>query len=384
LNQGRYQKLTLIIKLRISSFYTAIILALSFLGSCINPLELSINEELNLLIVEGAITTRSGSQWIRLTRSDKFGSIFDGYIRPVQRAKVRIRDSDGNNFELSERIDTWFELIGTPFGIDTINYSASTGFYYTEDNFSAEVGKSYTLLITTANGTQYSSLPEKVIKVPEILELSAEFSKIQIKKNSFKTGLEVYASFQDPLEEQNFYMWKNTGTYHLVTYPELYIRRGLYTGPVQYAPKDCCRDCWVNETPDRLTRLLNDYNINGNSVTTSVAFITDDSVRFADKYLIRIEQYGLTREAFQFFKLLKEQISIDGDIFDPPPATLRGNMINLQNPDENVIGYFRASDVRIDSMFLTRDMLLEPHDLKVIGDDCREIRKGTTQRPSYW
>ena len=84
---------------------------------------------------------------------------------------------------------------------------------------------------------------------------------------------------------------------------------------------------------------------------------------------MRVEQHSLTTEAYQFFKLLKDQASINGDIFDPPPATLRGNMINLTDPDENVIGYFRASDVAIDSMFLTRDMLVEPKPLIQINDD---------------
>ena len=77
-------------------------------------------------------------------------------------------------------------------------------------------------------------------------------------------------------------------------------------------------------------------------------------------------------------------MSITGDIFDPPPATLRGNMVNLTNPDEIVIGYFRASDVSIDSMFLTREMLAEPRPLRKINDDCREYRNGTTRKPVYW
>jgi hypothetical protein len=59
-------------------------------------------------------------------------------------------------------------------------------------------------------------------------------------------------------------------------------------------------------------------------------------------------------------------------------------MINLTNPDENVMGYFRASDVSIDSMFLTRDMLLEVRPLPEILDDCRTYREGTIEIPDYW
>jgi hypothetical protein len=59
-------------------------------------------------------------------------------------------------------------------------------------------------------------------------------------------------------------------------------------------------------------------------------------------------------------------------------------MINLTNPDDNVIGYFRASDVSVDSLFLTQEMLLERQPLVQINDDCRTFRRGTTERPVYW
>ena len=74
---------------------TFIFLLLSF-GSCIDPLDVSIDKEVNILVVEGFITTEPGPHMIRLTISAKYGSIFDGWIQPSPGAKVVIRDSDGN------------------------------------------------------------------------------------------------------------------------------------------------------------------------------------------------------------------------------------------------------------------------------------------------
>ena len=348
------------------NFSLILILSVVFTGSCIDPLDVNIDREVNILIVEGFITTQPGPHSIRLTRSAKYGSIFDGYVRPAQRAKVIIRDSDGLNRRLTEGED-------------------GTGVYYTDSNFLPVAGKSYTLLITTANGIEYTSLPEKINKATEILELGTEFTKTIQENGQFRTGLDILATIQDNPEEENFYMWKNNGTYQTITFPENYLARDPLGGPaVIPAPKPCCKNCWVDETADRLIRLLKDRNINGSLITTKAAHIEDDGVRYTDKYMVRIEQHSLTREAFQFFKLLGDQISISGDIFDPPPATIRGNMINLTNPDENVIGYFRASDVKIDSLFLTQDMLLEKQPLLQIDDDCRTYRGGTTNEPDYW
>ena len=343
-----------------------LIFFLAFIASCIDPLDVNIDREVNILVVEGAITTQPGPHYIRLTISAKYGSIFDGFVRPIQKAKVIIRDSDGDNFKL-------------------IEVEGGSGVYATASDFLPVVGKSYTLLITTASGLEYTSLPEKINKAAEISELNAEFSKIPLVNGTFQTGLDVYASFQDDPEDKDFYMWKSNGTYQTITFPENYLARDPNGGPaVIPAPKDCCKDCWVNELGDRSIRLLKDDNVNGNVISDLAAYVEDDGIRFADKYLIRIEQHSLTREAFQFFSLLRDQISINGDIFDPPPATLRGNMINLTNPDENVIGYFRASDVSIDSLFLTKEMLLEPKPLEQIDDDCRTYNGGTSLKPDYW
>ena len=343
-----------------------LILFISFIGSCIDPLDINIDKEVNILVVEGSITTQPGPHKIRLTLSAKYGSVFDGFVRPVQKAKVVIRDSDGENFTLTEDEN-------------------GSGIYSTSASFLPIVGKSYTLLIKTGSGIDYTSLPETITKASEILELNTEFSKVPIDDILFQTGLNVYATFQDDPAEQNFYMWQNSGTYQTITHPENFLARDPLGGPaVIPAPKPCCSDCWVNETADNSLRLLKDNNVNGNMISDLAAFVEDDGVRFADKYLIRIEQHSLSREAFQFFQLLRDQLSINGDIFDPPPATIRGNMINLTNPDENVIGYFRASDVSIDSVFLTQEMLLEPKPLLQINDDCQTYRGGTASRPDYW
>ena len=64
------------------------------------------------------------------------------------------------------------------------------------------------------------------------------------------------------------------------------------------------------------------------------------------------QQRSLTKSAFQFFDLLQNQLNIQGNIFDPPPAKLGTNIINLDNPDEDVIGYFGVSDVSRDSLFI--------------------------------
>jgi len=59
-------------------------------------------------------------------------------------------------------------------------------------------------------------------------------------------------------------------------------------------------------------------------------------------------------------------------------------MINLENPDDNVIGYFMVSDVSLKTVYIPNGILEEAKDLKVILDDCRTLRNSTAQRPPFW
>ena len=95
----------------------------------------------------------------------------------------------------------------------------------------------------------------------------------------------------------------------------------------------------------RWRSIFKDNLTNSNEITHQVAFIDDDGRRFMNKYLVILEQRSLAKSAFHFFDLLDNQLSIQGSIFDPPPAQIGTIIINLDNTDEDEIGYFAASDI---------------------------------------
>ncbi len=332
-------------------------------NSCVDELDVNIDREEFILVIEGFITTRSGPHLIKITRSAKYGSFLAGVIKDVTNAKVLIRDQNGDVTLLSE------------FGF---------GEYLTPVGFRAVVGNSYILQLTVASKT-YFSTPELVTKAPEIDSLIIAYKKLpSADPFEFASGVEIYSQWQDPADEDNYYMWKSSGTYQIETHPEDHIVIDGFGNAIP-APLDCCSTCWVDEfNTDKSIKILRDNNSNGNLTTNLAAFIADDGGRYMDKYHVTIEQHSISKDAFLFFELLNNQISIDGNIFDPPPATIRGNMINLENPDESVIGYFRASDVAVKSIFIPRDILEDTQALKVINNDCRVLRNSTDQRPSYW
>ncbi len=333
-----------------------------WITSCIDELDIDTETGRNLLVVEGSINTDFGPHEILLSKSAKYGSILDDAIRKEINAVVYIRDEQGNQVFLDELRD---------------------GSYFTPDTFKAEVGKRYTLFVTLSNGERYVSLPESIVSVPEIETLRVIWKRLPSTSDvTFDSGLEIFAEWQDPGDEANFYLWKARGVYKLNTRPDLHVGRDFFGNPFP-DPKDCCETCFVYEQSNDL-RIFKDNLTNGNKNVETIAFIEDDGRKIADRYLAIVEQHSLTKEAYQFFDILQNQLSIEGDIFDPPPATIRGNMINLDNPDEEVIGYFYASDVAYDSIYVTPDLLEEPQVIQVLNDDCRVIAGSTTEIPPFW
>ncbi len=348
--------------------YKYILLVLfAFLYGCIEPIKLDITEEKRILVVEGFISTGPGPHQIKLSNSAKFGDIFAGVIKNVVGADVWVRSNDGIVTILTEDEN-------------------GLGAYFTPAGWHAELNKSYTLNIITNNGIHYTSTPETVIPVAPIDSLILQFKKIPTADPAiFISGVEVFARFQDPPDSRNFYTWRNNGTFLVETHPELFAIRNVFTGVPTPAPKDCCSVCWINElNADFSIKILDDKNTNGNINTELAAFIPDNGVRFSTRYVAVIHQLSISSEAHAFFDLLNKQLSIEGNIFDPPPATIRGNMINLDNQEENVIGYFYASDVFIDTVRINRNVIEDFQDARQINDDCRILRNATITKPDFW
>jgi hypothetical protein len=59
-------------------------------------------------------------------------------------------------------------------------------------------------------------------------------------------------------------------------------------------------------------------------------------------------------------------------------------MINLENPDEVVLGYFMAGGETSRRIYIDRQDLTFKQNRAIIPDDCREVAGATTDPPLDW
>ena len=339
------------------------------LVGCIDPFPVEVPEGEQLLTVDALIHSGPGPHRVTLTRSATYGSSFEALIRPITGATVLVRDQEGKVVFLTES-------------------GESRGSYFTPADFSAEVGKSYTLFIETPEGKLYSSFPERVEGVPPIQNLQPRTLVItQPGGNPPRSGVQLIAEIDDPADQNNYYFWRTgPAVYILQTRPDLFTPRPTETNPSRDPqPKDCCSVCYRTEISNNQSLFIAvDDDFNGLNTRVPVAFIEDDGLRFLDTYRVDVSQYGISQEAYRFLRLVKQQAEISGSIFDPPPATIRGNMISLDDPDEVVLGYFMAASEQTSRIYIRKDELSFVQNQSIIPDDCREVPGAVVDAPSDW
>lgn len=338
--------------------------------ACIDPYQVEVPQGQQLLTVEGLIHTGPGPHSISLTRSDTYGSVFEGLVRPVTGATVVIRDNEGENTFLTEGQE-------------------ARGSYFSPEEFRAEIGKSYTLQIQTAEGKFYTSLPERVESVPEIEDISIKTVTIPVEgETTPRSGVQLISEVNDPADQNNFYFWRLSPiTYVLKTRPDLHVLRPFEspTGERIPDPKPCCAVCFGTEsTGNQSLFVAEDDNFNGLKTRIPAAFIEDNGLRFVDKLRVDLNQYSISQGAYRFLRLVKQQAEISGSIFDPPPATIRGNMISLNDPEEVVLGYFMAAGESSRRIYIDKSDLTFRQIEAIIPDDCREVAGADVNPPFDW
>jgi len=266
-----------------------ILLTLSILFiSCNDVIDLDVPNATPKLVIEASLDWEKGTlgneQVIKLSNTKPYFDAATSDI--VTGASVKVTNDDN----------------GTEFlFIDQNNGK------YTTSNFIPILNQSYTLQVIYNNETY--SAQETLMPVSDIINIEQSY------EGGFDDEvLDVSIYFQDPAEEDNFY---------LVRFKEV--------GDVFAELED-----------------ISDEFINGNLIDTWFEKEDDDDTNeepFIPGDIVNIDLHGISQRYHNYIRLLIEQSNSGGDPFSAVPAALRGNCINKINPDNYALGYFRLTEV---------------------------------------
>jgi hypothetical protein len=75
------------------------------------------------------------------------------------------------------------------------------------------------------------------------------------------------------------------------------------------------------------------------------------------RYSVLVRQYALTKDAFEFWRIMQKNTQNLGTLFDPLPSQLKSNLHCLSDPEEQVIGYVSAGEYTQKRIFISKEDL---------------------------
>jgi hypothetical protein len=216
---------------------------------------------------------------------------------------------------------------------------------YNNPNLGLTIGTEYRLHIKTNDGKEYSSDYVKAKKTPVIDSIGYEREA---------EGLRVQAHAHDVTKQTRYYRWDFDETWEIRSnFPSNFIydatikkiRNRIY-------PDEDVSVCWKYETSSTII-LANSTRLQDDIIYKApVQFISNGSEKLAVRYSILLRQYALDKEAYNFYELMRKNTEDIGNIFSPQPSEIRGNIKNVNDPREYVLGYVTASTVEEQRKFI--------------------------------
>ncbi|WP_298546626.1 DUF4249 domain-containing protein [uncultured Aquimarina sp.] len=284
-------------------FITSLIIISLFFLSCETDVtnDITLNESTPRLVINGGLErntiTPLTTQRIQLTTTASFLSTEE--LPFVDDASVIV----------TSNTDSW-EFTHTSNGV------------YENSDIIPEIGNTYTITINW-NGETYEG-SDNISEVPSFDNFYFEFEEETIATDE---GYFVKFDTTDPANISNFYY------YRLFKNGEFVI---------------------VPDPGNSEVLIVSDEFFDGRQ---RIGVNPNDEVPFEIGDIATAQQLSISEEYFDFLNELFVQTGNLGNpiIGNPPPASIRGNLINLSNPNNRALGYFYAVDIEEDTITITEN-----------------------------
>lgn len=248
-------------------------------------------------------------------------------------------------------------------------------------------------LVAETGGERYVSSEQVILDVPEMDSLSVlvvvrpELTNSDNIVNAEYVKLLVHTPLVNQSGEAVSLNWQVSSTFEFV--------EGMRSSPA-YQVKTCYSTYNIYQ---------NDINIAGIQDYPGRERITDFEIaetindfRFALGHYFTVVQKSLNADAIEFWKEVKASNERSGNIYDVFPGRIRTNIINENNPDEIVNGFFQASAIDTVRLKVSPEMVGYPNQrcalwmepIIISPDDpdpcldCLKLANSTLTRPKYW
>ena len=323
------------------------------MSACVEPISFETEPTGGQLIVNGTLTNTSGPCEVSLKITDQS----EDFPVPLSNAQIALVSDDGQQ---------------EPF------YEQAAGSYRTKSIIQAQPGDTYHLVITLSDGKTYRSQPETM---PE--NIGTDTAYYEVVREEVVSGrgilfkdrlLKAYVDSQVPPSDVSLYLKWDVETVYSVT--------TVIKSPLG----DQIIECFFYEYPNAQEILLFDRpsSASPNKLQRQLVATREIDYSFLERHYFNVIQSSITRQAHTYWSQVGELSNRTGSIFDTPPGTIQGNIYNVNDEKELVLGYFGASLVDTARFFLNRRNVRFNIGSTCQCAVCTELPGDRSDRPNYW
>jgi hypothetical protein len=271
------------------------------------------------LVVEGVVNAGTDSTDIKLSRTVKISSKNSSV--PERGAIVMVEGDQNTTYPLIE----------------------ATNGNYVSAGLNLDNAHKYRLHIKTTDGKDYMSDFVQVVNSPPIDSINYVIGS---------DGFNVYANTHDPQNNTHYYRWTYEQTWIIHSF---YFSQFASNGDTVLARDEVNNNifrCWRADSSSAITLASSAKLTKDVIVNNKLVFVSDTSQKITEGYSIKVTQYGLTSDAYNFWTALKKNTENIGSIFDAQPSQLNGNIHCTTDPSTPVLGYISVGSTQSERIFV--------------------------------
>jgi len=330
------------IRSRMAGFILA---GMSLLGhSCISIYEADIEDEPELISIEGSLIKGEAEQTVRVSITS---SLSYAQFIPVRSCDVSLLDELDN---------AW-------------HYDDLTGGVYRTSIPEEELvyGRNYKIRVVTSEGVVYESDYETLN--PGI-EVDSVYYAIEDKVDEMTgdpySGVQFYLDVNAGEDESRYFRWRIDETYEYTSFAPIsfYYLDETHT-PIVPQDEYAVYRCWRGEEISGLFQSSTIDLTQNEKKRIPLNYVSDQSERLRIKYSLQVKQYTLSENAFNYFEQNRLATEEADGLYTRQPRQPLTNIQNVDDDEERVLGYFWVSTQTTERIFVP-----ELEELPVSAEEC--------------
>ncbi len=302
--------------------------------ACTVPFDFNPETFEEVLVIEGTLTNETKAHVVKISYTYPLTT---NQAKVVDDAIVYIEDNDGNRTTLE---------------------GAGNGEYKTQGNFQGLQGASYKLVVQMSDNRRYESSYEPMTISPPVDSIYSRFASLSFSDQANNdNGVQFFLDTHDDTEAARFFRYEfeetwqvkspygsrwyaDTSSYFEVSEEgelEKHIDTFLVSRDVPLGT------CYAYDQSNAVNIGTSANNAVNRLTEHPITFVSQSSQKLRTRYSILVRQYAISEDAFTYYRKLKENNESSGSLFDRQTGTVVGNIKNVNDPGEAVLGFFEVS-----------------------------------------